>query len=99
MLPLTEDCCVKDNIVSLLCNQHDLSAREIWYRINKFRNVTYHGVYKAVCELRGTGVLDKSIENKYSLSSRWLNNLHNFISSFHGQRGFDRKNRDGQILP
>lgn len=83
MIPITENCCVKDNVVSLLCERQGLSAKEIWYRINKFRNVSYHGVYKAVCELHDGGVLEKTAESRYSLSSRWLGMLRTFVDSFH----------------
>lgn len=72
----------KDLVIMLLLKQHPLSAKQVWYKVNRIfgRNLSYQGVYKTVKELVNEGVLAQC-EIGYEISLDWIKKIKNFTQS------------------
>jgi hypothetical protein len=73
----------KDLVIMLLLRQHPLSAKQVWYKVNRLfgRNISYQGVYKTVSILLENGVLNKS-EIGYEINTQWINRVRRFTQTF-----------------
>jgi hypothetical protein len=76
----------KDLVMLVLLKNHPLSAKQLWYRVNKGfgKSISYQGVYKTVSMLKNTGVLRKS-EIGYEISLDWIKRVKEFTEALEGR--------------
>ena len=65
---------VKGAVLEALAAESPLSAKEVWRRASKNKDCTYQGVHKALRELEGNGVVERSAAG-YSLRRDWLSGI------------------------
>jgi len=78
VLPQSNSESLKDQIITLLAQEKELSAKGVYSKISKTKSVTYQATHKALTELTEEGVLEKK-DSTYSISENWINNLRAFI--------------------
>ncbi len=68
----------KSSVIDVLFDKNKLTKMEIFREVKKLgSSITFHAVNKSVNELVGLNVL-KRYDNKYSIDSEWINQLHDF---------------------
>ena len=72
---------LKDQIITLLVDEKELSAKEIHTKICKNKTFSYQATHKSLTELSSTGVLKKD-GSKYSIDTKWISNLKQFAEKF-----------------
>jgi hypothetical protein len=81
VLPQINADSLKDQLITLLVEERNLSAKEIYSKIVKNKSVSYQAIHKALQELISDGVLEKK-QSTYSINEKWINNLKIFIEQF-----------------
>jgi len=84
----TEGKSTKDLVIMLLLKQHPMTAKQLWYKINRLfgKNLSYQGVYKTVSILRESQIITKS-EIGYEISLDWVRKVRSFTQSL--ETGYD----------
>ncbi len=72
---------LKDQIITLLVDEKELSAKEIHTKICKNKTFSYQATHKSLHELTSNGVTEKN-GAKYSISNKWISNLKQFAEKF-----------------
>lgn len=70
---------LKDQIISLLGENGNLRAKEIYSKLSTGNAITYQAVHKALTELTNETILEKK-QSIYSINIKWINNLKVFIN-------------------
>jgi predicted transcriptional regulator len=80
-LPQFNSDSLKDQIIALLIQEKGLSAKEIYSRVSKNKNISYQAIHKALTELVDENVLEKK-QSEYYINEGWISNLKTFVDQF-----------------
>ncbi len=80
LLGVVEEKNTKDIIINILSKQWPLTARKLFFILNKDHNlgITYQAVHKALNQLISSKVIEKK-DKDYLLSIEWLGSLRRFV--------------------
>ena len=65
---------LRSTVIRTLADEQPLSAKKLFYKIRKERDVTYAGVHKALAQLTGEKVLVKE-NSDYKINAEWAKEL------------------------
>ncbi|MDD4082606.1 MAG: hypothetical protein PHD05_04425 [Sphaerochaetaceae bacterium] len=72
---------LKDQIITLLVDEKELSAKEIHSKICKNKSFSYQAAHKALQELTSNRVIEKT-GAKYKINIKWISELKQFAEKF-----------------
>ena len=80
-LPQINSESIKDQIITLLVQEKNLNAKEIYAHISKGKSISYQAIHKALTELTAESVLEKN-QSLYCINERWISNIKKFVEQF-----------------